>query len=70
MGSANLDERSMEINEENVLGIGDPEFARSIENGLAADFARSHEIRLEEWRKRSILRRCMERICKVLIEQY
>ena len=70
VGSANLDERSMEINEENVLGIGDPEFARSIENGLAADFARSHEIRLEEWRKRSILRRCMERICKVLIEQY
>ena len=70
VGSANLDERSMELNEENVLGIADQDFARSIEMGVTADFARSREILLEEWRKRSILHRCMERICKVLIEQY
>ena len=70
VGSSNLDERSMEINEENVLGIADAAFARSIEEGLTADFARSKEILLEEWRKRSLLQRCMERVSKVLIEQY
>ena len=70
VGSANLDERSMELNEENVLGIADKDFAQSIERGVTADFARSREILLEEWRKRSILQRCMERVCKILIEQY
>ena len=70
VGSANLDERSMELNEENVLGIADQGFARAIEEGIVADFERSREIKLEEWRKRSILRRGMEWVCKMLIEQY
>jgi cardiolipin synthase A/B len=70
VGSANLDERSMELNEENVLGIADQDFARSIEQALTADYAQSREIMLEEWRKRSILRRSMEWVCKILIEQY
>lgn len=70
VGSANMDERSMELNEENVLGIAEPGFARSISEGLTADFTRSREILLEEWRKRSIWQRSMERVCKILIEQY
>jgi cardiolipin synthase len=70
VGSANLDERSMELNEENVLGIGDPDFARSIEEGVIADLARSREIQLEEWRKRSIFQRGLESCAKALIEQY
>jgi cardiolipin synthase A/B len=70
VGSANMDERSMELNEENVLGIADRDFARSVEEGVTADFARSKEIRLEQWRKRSIFRRGMERLAKALIEQY
>jgi phosphatidylserine/phosphatidylglycerophosphate/cardiolipin synthase-like enzyme len=65
-----MDERSMELNEENVLGIADPDFARAVEDGLVADYARSREIRLEEWRKRSIFRRAFERFAKALIEQY
>ena len=70
VGSANLDERSMELNEENVLGIADQPLARSIEAGLAEDFQRSREILLEEWRQRPLLHRILERACKVLIEQY
>jgi cardiolipin synthase A/B len=70
VGSANLDERSMEINEENVLGVADPDFARSVEEGLLADYARSQEIVLEQWRKRSIFRRGLEQLAKALIEQY
>jgi cardiolipin synthase A/B len=70
VGSANMDERSMEINEENVLGIADPDFARSVEEGLLADYTRSQEIVLEQWRKRSIFRRGLEQLAKGLIEQY
>jgi cardiolipin synthase len=70
VGSANMDERSMELNEENVLGITDRDFAESIERGLLEDYDRSREILLEEWRKRSLLRRAFERVAKTLIEQY
>lgn len=70
VGSANLDERSMELNEENVLGIADRDFARSIENGLVADFEKSREIKLEQWRKRPWVQRGLEACAKVLIEQY
>jgi cardiolipin synthase A/B len=70
VGSANMDERSMELNEENVLGIADREFARAIEEGLTADFKRSREIQLEEWRKRPLYRRMLEHAAKALIEQY
>jgi cardiolipin synthase A/B len=70
VGSANLDERSMELNEENVLGVADSDFALAIERGVTDDLLRSREILLEEWRKRSVFRRGLERFCKVLIEQY
>jgi cardiolipin synthase A/B len=70
VGSANMDERSMELNEENVLGIADREFARSIEEGLSADYTRSREITLERWRQRSMVRKALERLAKSLIEQY
>ena len=70
VGSANLDARSMELNEENVLGIGDRDFARSIEEGVVEDLGRSREILLDEWRKRSIFKRGLESLAKALIEQY
>jgi cardiolipin synthase A/B len=70
VGSANLDERSMELNEENVLGIADLSLADAIEEGLSADFEHSREIRLNQWRKRSIFRRMFEAMAKGLIEQY
>jgi cardiolipin synthase len=70
VGSSNMDERSTELNEENNLAIADARLARQIEEGLRADFARSREIRLEDWRRRSTLQRVLERLCSLLIEQY
>jgi cardiolipin synthase len=70
VGSANLDERSMEINEENVVGIADERFAAEIERALEADFERSEEIVLEKWGRRSRLRRVLERLSLALVEQY
>lgn len=70
VGSANLDERSMEINEENVLGIGDVGFARAVVAGVEADLARSREVDLDQWRKRPFYQRTLERLAKALLEQY
>jgi cardiolipin synthase len=65
-----MDERSMEINEENLLGIAEPELARSAAEGMDQDFARSREIELEAWRRRPLHQRVLEKAAKVLIEQY
>ena len=70
IGSANMDERSMELNEENVLGIGDEALARAIAEGVERDISRSKEVRLEDWRKRPLWQRSLEKVAKVLIEQY
>ena len=70
IGSANMDERSMELNEENALGIADEGFARAVAAGNEADFAKSREILLEEWLRRPLYHRLMERLAKVLLEQY
>ena len=70
VGSANMDERSMELNEENVLAIRDAGLARSIEDGLRDDFERSKEFELERWCRRPLYRRVLERVSRALIEQY
>jgi cardiolipin synthase A/B len=70
IGSANMDERSMELNEENIVGIADGPFAQAVAEGLERDFARSREVTLEEWRRRPVWQRGLERLAKVLIEQY
>ncbi|MGH7534163.1 MAG: phospholipase D-like domain-containing protein, partial [Gemmatimonadales bacterium] len=70
VGSANLDERSMELNEENLFGIADPAFADAVERGIVVDLARSREVRLEEWCRRPVWRRGLERLAMGLIEQY
>jgi cardiolipin synthase A/B len=70
VGSANMDERSMEINEENLFGIAEPQLARSAAEGMEKDFGRSREIELEAWRRRPLYQRALEKAAKVLIEQY
>jgi cardiolipin synthase len=52
VGSANMDVRGNELNEENVLGILDAEFARQLEETFLQDLKKTKEIRLEDYRKR------------------
>lgn len=70
VGSANMDERSMELNEENIVGIADESLARAVATGLEEDFARSKEVSLEEWRRRPLVHRVLEKAATILIEQY
>jgi hypothetical protein len=48
----------------------DPAFAGAVADGLAHDITRSKEVRLDEWRRRPVWQRALEKLAKVLIEQY
>jgi cardiolipin synthase len=70
VGSSNMDVRSKELNQENVLGILDRGFAQQLEASFLADLSKSRRIDLEEWRKRGPLKRLTERLSSLLAEQY
>ena len=70
VGPANMDERSMELNDENVLGVSDEGLARALAEGLETDFTRSREVNLEAWRRRPLWKRVLERAATALMEQY
>ena len=70
VGSANMDVRSIELNVENVLGILDEGFAREVEETFLADLKKAAEIRLQDWRRRSVGARLKERAAALFAEQY
>ncbi len=70
VGSANMDKRSVKLNEENIVGISDPRLAADVERGMQADFERADEIVLAEFRRRGPGTRFLERASRLLIEQY
>lgn len=69
-GSANMDVRSKELNQENVIGLLDEQFAAQVEQSFLNDLERSHEIKLDEWRRRGIWPRIKERFWVTFAEQY
>jgi cardiolipin synthase len=69
VGSANMDVRSKELNEENVLGVLDGRLAGEIERSFLADLQRSREIRLAQWRERAVWRRGLEWLAAAFTEQ-
>ena len=69
VGSANLDVRSKELNQESVLGIVDREFAASLDETFQRDLERAVEITADEWRRRPRWRRFPERVCRGFEEQ-
>jgi len=70
VGSSNMDVRSKELNQENVLGILDAGFARQIEESFLKDLKSAREIELEEWRKRGPVKKLTENVCSLFAEQY
>jgi cardiolipin synthase A/B len=70
VGSANMDIRSQELNQENVLGILDAGFARQVEESLERDLSRSAQIDPARWARRGLWDRFLERVCAVFEEQY
>jgi cardiolipin synthase len=70
VGSANMDIRSKELNQENVLGILDEGFGRELDAVFLADLEKAEEIKLPEWRRRGVWPRIKERASVLFAEQY
>lgn len=70
VGSSNLDIRSTELNQENVLGILDRGFGAELERTFLRDLERAEEVRLEEWRGRPWWKRVREKGAELFDEQF
>ena len=70
LGSANMDIRSKELNQEGVIGILDDGFGREVRETFLADLRRAKEITCEEWSRRGWLARCNERLWVSFANQF
>ncbi len=70
VGSANLDIRSKELNEENVIGVLDAAFGKTLEDVFVRDLERAVELDAQTWKRRSWASRARERLSWVFSEQY
>lgn len=69
IGSPNLNSRSRELDEENALGIHDPDLGANLRAEFVGDLERSKPIRLEEWRRRHPLAKFFETVSRILDQQ-
>ena len=66
VGSANFDKRSFELNNEVVLVVDDPGFARSLDESFERDLAHARRIGLDEVRERPLPHRAVSRLALLL----
>jgi cardiolipin synthase A/B len=70
IGSANMDVRSKELNEENVIGVLDEDYTRSLEEAFLRDLECAREVTKDEWARRGLHERVAERCATLFSEQY
>ena len=70
VGSANMDIRSKELNQEGVIGILDEGFGKQPRDTFLEDLKDAREIAMEEWRRRCLLARLNERFWVAFVEQF
>jgi cardiolipin synthase len=70
LGSANMDIRSKELNQEAVIGILDDGFGKQISETFLDDLEESREITAEAWAKRGWLARLNERFWVSFVQQF
>ena len=61
IGSSNLDNRSLELNDENNIGVADRALAANLLEDFERDLAKTSRITLEAWRQRPLLDRARQR---------
>ena len=69
VGSTNLDDRSLDINDEASVGLIDAGVAAELERAFEQDVKKSKQVTLEEWRKRSAWHRFIDRGSYLINEQ-
>jgi phosphatidylserine/phosphatidylglycerophosphate/cardiolipin synthase-like enzyme len=70
LGSANMDIRSRELNQEGVIGILDQGFGQQIRDTFEADLKEAREITREAWSRRGWLARLNERFWVSFVQQF
>ncbi|MDB5244598.1 MAG: Phospholipase D-like domain protein [Parcubacteria group bacterium] len=70
VGSANMDNLSRKINEENVIGVEDTAFAKELTDIFLKAISNAKEITLEEWKSRSWWDRVREFFDLKFVQQY
>ncbi|HEX2080312.1 MAG TPA: phospholipase D-like domain-containing protein [Longimicrobium sp.] len=70
VGSANMDIRSKELNQEGVIGVLDDGFGRQLRETFLEDLKDAREITRDEWRRRGLLTRLNERFWISFVEQF
>jgi cardiolipin synthase A/B len=70
LGSANMDIRSKELNQEGVIGILDDGFGDEVRETFLEDLREAKEITREEWSRRGWLARCNERLWVSFANQF
>ena len=69
-GSANFDNRSLELNDELNVAVSSRDLAARFQRDFEEDLARSQRITLEQWRQRSLLQKARERFWMVFGEVF
>jgi len=69
VGSTNFDPRSMHLNAEANLNVCDAAFASRVTEVFEGDLARSRRIHIEEWARRPLREKLVERISSLLQPQ-
>ncbi len=70
IGSANMDNRSRKLNEENIFGISDKTFGAKLETIFLGDLNNAKQINLSDWNKRNLWQRIREVFALKFIQQY
>jgi cardiolipin synthase len=70
IGSANFDNRSLDMNDELSVGVQDPSLAAALTAAFESDLARSRRLALDAWRNRPLLERANEHAWSVFAELF
>ena len=66
VGSTNFDSRSFKLNDEANLNIYDRDFAKHQAAIFADDLAKSEQVTLDDWLRRSVKEKLVERFAALL----
>jgi cardiolipin synthase len=69
VGSTNFDNRSFKLNDEANLNIYDRDFAKQQGAILARDIAHSRRVTLQDWQRRPLGEKCLEKVVALLDPQ-
>ena len=70
IGSANMDNRSRKLNQEDVFGVSDKTFGQALEVTFMGDLKNADQIDLAQWKKRGIWQRFLEVFDLKFVKQY